>query len=121
MSNRLKGRKVLVVDDNTEAADTLGAVLRFLGYNVLVGYDGRQALALAEEFRPEVAIWDIKMPGISGYEAARYLRSLPLGRTLSLVALTAVRDSREVLSYGFDAHLAKPVDVNALLSTLGCA
>ncbi|RZL03438.1 MAG: response regulator [Rubrivivax sp.] len=118
---RLKARKVLIVDDNAEAADTLGAVLRFLGYDVLIGYDGHEALSIAEDFEPDVAILDINMPGLTGYEAARRLRTLPVGRKLSLVALTAVRDSHEALSCGFDAHLGKPVDVNALLGTLGCA
>ncbi len=118
---RLKARKVLIVDDNTEAADTLGAVLRFLGYEVLIGYDGREAIAMAEEFRPDVAVWDIRMPGLSGYEAAQHLRALPLGRTLNLIALTAVRDDSESLSKGFDAHLGKPVDINALLNIVGCA
>lgn len=118
---RLKARKVLIVDDNAEAADTLGAMLRFLGYDVFIGYNGNEALAFAESFEPDVAILDINMPGLTGYEAARRLRTLPVGRKLNLVALTAERDSKPALSCGFDAHLGKPVDVTSLLNTLGCA
>ncbi|RZI84687.1 MAG: response regulator [Rubrivivax sp.] len=119
--SRIKTRKVLVVDDNAEAADMLGAMLRFLGYDVRVGYDGEACLRLAEIFQPDMAVWDITMPGMSGHEAARRLRSLSVGRKLNLIALTEVPDQREALSCGFDHHMDKPVDMNALVMALGCA
>ena len=84
----LRLRRVLVVDDNREAADTLGAMLTFLGYDVRVAYDSEAGLAEATWFEPDVAVWDISLPGVNGYEAARRLRAFRDGRRIMLVALT---------------------------------
>jgi len=119
----LRLRRVLVVDDNREAADTLGAMLSFLGYEVRVVYDSESGLDEAGWFEPDVAVWDISLPGVNGYEAARRLRAFRDGRRIVLIALTAhgtPADRRAALAAGFDQHLKKPVDVNALLVELGC-
>lgn len=116
-------RRVLVVDDNREAADTLGALLVFLGYDVRVVYDSEMGLEEAAWFEPDVAVWDISLPGIDGYEAARRLRELADGQKITLIALTAYgtpEDVKAAHAAGFDRHMKKPVDVNALLRDLGC-
>lgn len=117
-------RRVLVVDDNTDAADTLGAMLQFLGYHVRVAYDSESGIDEATRFEPDVAVWDISLPGVNGYEAARRLRASREGQRIVLVALTAhatADDRSAALAAGFDRHLRKPVDVNALLTEIGCA
>jgi CheY-like chemotaxis protein len=120
----MRVRRVLVVDDNRDAADTLGAMLTFLGYDVRVAYDSETALQEATWFEPDVAVWDISLPGVNGYEAARRLRALRDGKRVMLVALTAhatAADRSAALAAGFDLHMKKPVDVNALLTEIGCA
>jgi len=117
-------RRVLIVDDNREAADMLGAMLVFLGYDVRVVYDSEMGLEEAASFDPDVAIWDISLPGIDGYEAARRLRKGDEGQKIQLIALSALstpEDALAALAAGFDRHMKKPVDVNALLAELGCA
>lgn len=116
-------RRVLVVDDNRDAADTLGALLVFMGYEVRVVYDSEMGLDEAARFEPEVAIWDISLPGVDGYEAARRLRELADGQRILLIALTArgtPADVKAALTAGFDRHMTKPVEVNRLLAELGC-
>jgi CheY-like chemotaxis protein len=81
-------RRVLVVDDNREAADTLGAMLTFLGYDVRVAYDSEKGLDEAAWFEPDVAVWDISLPGVDGYVAAGRLRAFRDGQRIMLVALT---------------------------------
>jgi len=117
-------RRVLVVDDNREAADTLGAMLTFLGYDVRVAYDSERGLDEANGFEPDVAVWDIALPGVNGYEAARRLRAFRDGQRVLLIALTGhgtPADCKAALAAGFDRHMTKPVDVNALLTEIGCA
>ena len=120
----LRLNRVLIVDDNREAADTLGSMLVFLGYEVKVAYDSESGLAQAAWFEPDVAVWDISLPGLNGYEAARRLRQTRDGERIMLVALTAhvsPEDAMAALAAGFDRHMRKPVDVAALLGALGCA
>jgi CheY-like chemotaxis protein len=119
-----RGRRVLVVDDNREAADTLGAMLVFFGYQVRVAYDSESGLDEAAWFEPDVAVWDISLPGVNGYEAARRLRDSRDGQKITLIALTGhgtPEDVRAALAAGFDMHMKKPVDVNGLLMELGCS
>ena len=121
---RLRQRRVLVVDDNREAADTLAAMLVFLGYEVRVAYDSESGLDEALQFEPDVAVWDISLPGVNGYEAARRLRASHEGSRIVLIALTGhgtAEDRRAALAAGFDRHMKKPVDVNALINDIGCA
>ena len=110
-------RRILIVDDNRDAADTLAVLLGTGGNDVRVCYDGPAALAEAEGFRPDLVILDIGMPGMDGYEVARRLRQMPDVRETSLVALTGWgqdSDRRRTREAGFDHHLVKPVDMATL-------
>ncbi|HSJ97845.1 MAG TPA: PAS domain-containing protein, partial [Myxococcota bacterium] len=110
------GTRILVADDNVDAADSLQRILAFYGYAVKTAYDGAAALAAAGEFRPRIAVLDIGMPKMDGYELARELRSRH-GRAITLVALTGwgqEHDRRRSAEAGFDFHLTKPLDPNLL-------
>jgi two-component system, sensor histidine kinase len=105
-------RKVLVVDDNRDAAETLAAVLRMSGHTVSVAYDARDALRVAAREQPEVCILDIGLPEMSGYELARRIRQESWGEIALLIALTGwgqPADKQRALVAGFDRHLTKPV------------
>jgi len=120
---RVRGtpRRVLIADDVRDNADTLAMVLRALGHDVTVVYDGAEALAAAERLRPEVVILDIGMPGMNGYEVCRRIRAHPWGRTMHLIAQTGwgqEEDQRSATAAGFDRHLLKPIDCTALLGIL---
>jgi PAS domain S-box-containing protein len=113
----LGGQRVLVVDDNRDAADTLGLLLEADGAEVRVVYDGRAALAMAESFMPHSVLLDIGMPGMDGYEVARRLRQDPRFARLRIVALTGWgqdADRRQTRSRGFAHHLTKPVSLEDL-------
>ncbi|UQV45429.1 PAS domain-containing protein [Janthinobacterium lividum] len=116
--------RVLVVDDNVDAADTLAAVLGMMGHATQVAHDGAQALAMAPHFLPDVIFLDIGLPGMNGYEVARALRQTPVGDAAVLVALTgwgAENDRSQSSAAGFDHHLTKPASLLAigeLLATL---
>jgi CheY-like chemotaxis protein len=108
--------RVVVADDNRDAADSLQRILSLFGHEVRVAYDGPAAIRLAEEFRPRVAVLDIGMPGTNGYEVARALRERRIA-PITLVALTGwgqESDRRLAMEAGFDYHLTKPVDPEAL-------
>jgi PAS domain S-box-containing protein len=116
-----QGLRVLVVDDNIDAADTLGALLDMNGHATRVANDGYQAIEMAQEFQPQVVFLDIGLPGMNGYEVARKLRELPGMDRAFLVALTGwgTREDRERSSEaGFDHHLTKPADMNAVETLL---
>jgi len=114
--------RILVADDNRDAADSLQRVLALFGHEVRVAYDGASAVRISGEFRPRVAILDLGMPGTDGYAVARSLRRQ---NDLTLVALTGwgqETDRRRTAEAGFDHHLIKPVDpqmLNALLADVG--
>ncbi len=113
--------RVLCVDDNRDAADTLGVYLELVGYKARVCYDGASALAAADGFRPDAAILDLTMPGMNGDELGRRLRATDWGHDLPLVALTALsgEEARERTSAaGFDLHLVKPVNPDRLANVL---
>jgi two-component system CheB/CheR fusion protein len=117
-------RRVLVVDDNGDAADSLGTLLRRAGHDVKVVRDPRLAVDLALEFRPDVALLDIGMPGIDGYELARQLRERLDGRSLHLIALTGYSghaDQQRALQAGFDEHLTKPAPLGTILDFIAAA
>jgi two-component system, chemotaxis family, CheB/CheR fusion protein len=110
-------RRILVVDDNKDAADSLGMLLRILGNDVQIAYDGLQAVTLAAEFRPQLVLMDIGLPKLNGYEAARRIREQPGGRDVTLVALTGWgqdEDRRRSHEAGFDRHMTKPVESDVL-------
>ena len=111
--------QVLVVDDNADAAHTLSVLLRMAGHEVRKASGGAEALRHAAEQRPHVAIVDLAMPGMSGYELAARLRSQPWGESLTLIALTgrgAPEERERTHAAGFDHHLLKPVTLERLLS-----
>jgi CheY-like chemotaxis protein len=113
--------RVLCVDDNHDAADTLGVLLELVGYDAKVCYDGATALAMAEAFRPDACILDLTMPGMDGVELGRRLRQRPWGRNLPLVAVTALGDDaarQQTTQAGFDLHLTKPIDPDRLANVL---
>jgi CheY-like chemotaxis protein len=113
--------RVLVVDDNIDAADTLAALLEMSGYITRVANDGHQAIETAQAFRPRVVFLDIGLPGMNGYEVARRLRGTSGMERAILVALTGwgTREDRERSSEaGFDHHLTKPADMNAVETLL---
>lgn len=110
-------RRILIVDDNRDAADSLGVLLTLLGTETRTAYDGRTALEALDEFRPSVILLDLGMPGMDGCEVARRTRQHPYGRHATLVALTGwsqERDRHESHEAGIDHHLVKPVDLDEL-------
>ncbi len=110
-------RRLLVVDDNRDSANTLAALLETMGHEVWTAYDGAHAMALATEFRPDAVFLDIGLPGMSGYEVARELRTWPDLAATTLVAFTGYgqdEDRRRVLQAGFDYHLVKPAGAGEL-------
>jgi len=109
--------KVLVVDDNVDAAVTLSMILDVSGHATRVAHDGHAALAAAQEFRPQVVFLDIGMPGMNGYDTARALRATPGLEHMTLVALTgwgAESDRQLSKEAGFDHHLTKPVQLTVV-------
>lgn len=114
-------KRVLVVDDNADSAESLSLLLELMGHTVCTAHDGEQALAEAEGFRPDLVLMDIGMPRMDGYEAARRLRQEAWGQSVVLVALTGWgqdEDKRRCEAAGFDHHLIKPVDPAALEALL---
>ncbi len=110
-------RRVLVVDDNRDAAESLAALLRLSGHEVVIGHDGTQALQLAEQFRPEVMLLDVSMPKMNGHEATRRLRATDWGKPIYIVALSGFgqeQDRARSLEAGCDAHLIKPLSPQEL-------
>jgi len=110
-------RRVLVVDDNRDAAASLRLVLELDGHEVVAAYGAREALQAVERFRPEIVLLDIGLPEMDGYEVARRIRARPDGKLIRLFALTGwaqEEDKRKAFESGFDEHLTKPVDSGTL-------
>ncbi|MFC0252273.1 PAS domain-containing hybrid sensor histidine kinase/response regulator [Massilia consociata] len=115
------GTRILVVDDNVDAAVTLSMILEASGYTTEVAHGGREAVGRARDFRPRVAFLDIGMPGMDGYETARAMRAVPGLEDTTLVALTgwgAESDRRKSTEAGFDHHLTKPVQLSVVQDLL---
>ena len=109
--------RILVADDNKDAAETLAALLEVFGHNVCQVHDGEAAVAAVQEFDPQLVLLDIGMPKLNGYESCRQIRALPRGDARTLVAITGwgqPEDRRKSTEAGFDQHLVKPVDPEAL-------
>jgi CheY-like chemotaxis protein len=117
----LAPKRVLVVDDNRDAAESLGMLLTMLGATVHVSYSGTDALKALATHKPSVVLLDIGMPEMDGYEVARRIRELPDFRDVTLIALTGWgqdKDRRRSHRAGFDFHLTKPANVDALETLL---
>ncbi len=107
------GRRILVADDNQDAADSLAMLLELAGHDVRVVHDGRAALSMAQTFRPDTVLLDIGMPHLTGHEVAKALRQEPWGAGMRLIALTGwgqESDRQRAIDAGFDNHLTKPID-----------
>jgi signal transduction histidine kinase len=114
-------RRILVVDDNEDAADMMAEFLTGLGFSVRVAHDGPSGLREAEEFLPEIALLDIGLPAMDGYELARRLRVMPALRRLKMIAVTGYgqeTDRARAHEAGFDRHIVKPVDALKLEAML---
>ncbi|MGB3298877.1 MAG: PAS domain S-box protein, partial [Phormidesmis sp.] len=106
-------RRILIVDDNEDSAMTLSMLFEMTGDETQTAHDGLKAVKTAETFRPDVALLDIGLPGLSGYEVARQIRTQPWGQAMVLVALTGwgqAEDRQRSQAAGFDAHMVKPID-----------
>lgn len=114
-------RKILVVDDNVDAANGLAVLLGFLGHSVITAHSGHEAMQVAGLEQPEILILDIGLPDMSGYELVGRLRQLPLPQNSVVIALTGygqAQDKLDALRAGFDAHLTKPADLATLRNIL---
>jgi len=116
-----RGGHILVVDDNREVADLVTDALRFVGYSVDTAYDGPTGLEMATRRPPDVAVLDIGLPEMDGYELARRLRALPSLARVYLIAITGYGEEahrRLSSDAGFDQHMVKPVDLDRLQHVL---
>jgi len=113
--------RILIADDNRDSAETLAALLRLEGHEVTSVHDGPVALSAFNEIKPDVALLDIGMPGLTGYEVARKMRQSSPGASLTLIAITGWGqdvDKERAYAAGFDHHLTKPVDPRRLAELL---
>ncbi len=116
--------RILVVDDNSDAADMLALLLEQLGHTTRVAHDAVEALAAIADLTPELAVLDIGLPGMDGYELARQLRANPITQNTRLIALSGYgqdSDKEQSAQAGFDAHLVKPIafgDLRAVIEQL---
>jgi CheY-like chemotaxis protein len=117
-------KRVLIVDDNADGANSLGHLLAFLGHETEMAYDGQAALVRAEAFAADVVLLDLGMPGLDGFEICRRLRASDSPRRPRIVAMTGwgrEEDRARTAAAGFDAHLVKPVDLAPLARLLEAA
>ena len=115
------GGRILVVDDNTDAAETLADLLRVTGFQARTAADAHAALKALDEFQPELALLDIGLPEVDGYQLAGMIRERPIGRDIRLVALTGYgseNDRARALQARFDEHLVKPVAIDSLMQAI---
>lgn len=114
-------RRLLIADDLKDSADSLAMLLKLIGHEVRVAYDGEEAVLAAESFQPEVILLDIGMPKLNGYDACRSIREQSWGKNIFIVALTGwgqEDDRRRTAEAGFNSHLVKPVEIAALRKVL---
>jgi CheY-like chemotaxis protein len=115
-------RRILVVEDNADSADTLAAMLDVMGHEAYVAHDGAKAVELFSRLHPAVVLLDIGLPGMSGFEVAERLRACPGNQNLTIIGLTGYgsdSDRKRSKAAGFDHHLVKPVDFDVLEKLLG--
>jgi CheY-like chemotaxis protein len=116
-----RSQRVLLVDDDRDVVRSLVRLVRSLGHDIHVAFSGEEALKVAEHFHPQIVLMDIGLPGLSGYDTAREMRSKAWAEGLSLVAVTGWArdvDRRRALEAGFDRHLTKPVGADVLEALL---
>jgi CheY-like chemotaxis protein len=121
-ASKMRRARVLVADDNRDAAESLSLVLGFAGYEVFTAFSGAEALEIGARERPQAALIDIGMPGMSGHEVARRIRLEAWGKHSVLIALTGWgqdQDKQAAKAAGFDEHLTKPVDPVTVEEKLG--
>jgi PAS domain S-box-containing protein len=115
-------RRILVVDDNRDAAESLAKLLQFAGHETHTAHDGLEALTAAEKLRPDVVLLDIGLPKVNGFEVARKIREQSWGRSMTLIAVSGWgqdEDRKKSKDAGFDGHLVKPVGHAALKKMIG--
>jgi CheY-like chemotaxis protein len=113
--------RIVVADDSQDSAEALALLLTLKGHETRTAFDGAEAVAVAETFRPDVILLDIGMPKLNGYDTCRLIRTRPWGRQVVLIAQTGwgqEEDRRRTEQAGFDGHLVKPVDPEALMRLL---
>ena len=114
-------KRILIVDDNRDSADSLAQILQGEGYAVETAYDGKQALETADRIHPAIVLLDIQLPKLTGYDLARELRRFERAPRPLLIAISAWGEESDKLAAknaGFDHHLTKPIDLPALLELL---
>jgi PAS domain S-box-containing protein len=116
-------RRILIVDDNRDSADSLAMLMEITGNKTYLAHDGVEAIKAVEKYRPEVVLLDIGLPELDGYEVCRRVRAQPWGKDIIVIALTGWgqdEDRRKSEEAGFNGHLVKPVDYDKLLDLLAC-
>ena len=116
--------RILIADDNTDAANTLATYLRLSGHRPVVAFDGGEALQLAANEPPDVMLVDLTMPTLNGFDVARNVRAQPWGNAVRLIAVSgwfSPEDIDRASHAGFDAHMSKPIDMDALPGVLQMA
>ena len=119
--NDATARRILVVDDNWDSAQTMAWLLELKAHETHIAHDGIEAVEAAEMFRPDVVLLDISLPKLNGYDACRKIREQPWGKDMVLIALTgwAGKENRQKSrEAGFDGHLVKPVDLASITKLL---
>lgn len=114
-------RRILVVDDNRDAAKTMAMLLKITGNEIRIAYDGLEALETANQFQPDIILLDIGLPKLNGYEVASKIRDESWGKNMIIVALTGwgqPDDRGRSAEIGFNAHMVKPVDYDELVKLL---
>ncbi len=110
-------KRILVADDNRDGAETMSMLLQLSGHEVYLAHSGAEALDVARRERPDIAVLDIGMPDLNGYEVAERIRHEAWGESIKLIAVTGwgqAEDKRRALAAGFNHHLTKPVDPSQL-------
>ena len=118
---RVTKRRLLIVDDLKDSADSLAKLMELMGHEVHTAYSGEEAVLAAAKFQPDLVLLDIGMPKLNGYDACRHIREQPWGKGMFLIALTGwgqEQDRRRADQAGFNAHIVKPVDPGALVKLL---